>query len=182
VCLWHSDHNSFFLQVFTSIIHGLLAVVALNQGLPIGTRNETMYKLWGLNHTTPGAIAGSAVLVHVSVFPLRFEMMLKSVQARWALSQDDYLQERGVSTGINWLSKFESYLNYLLQGLHQHKASVLNIFQVWDETFFPNANTSLAGKCGQSSNNEESMRNALEAWNADEEDLGNSEGMAATLN
>jgi hypothetical protein len=99
--------------------------------------------------------------------------LLISIQGRWALSRDEYLQERGLSTGINWLSDFECYLKYLLQGLQQHKASVLNIFRVWDETFFPNADTSLSGKRGQDlANNEQSTRDALDALNADVEDLG----------
>jgi hypothetical protein len=72
-----------------------------------------------------------------------------------------------------------------LQGLQQHKASVLNIFRVWDETFFPNTDTSLSGKRhgGQDSNNEQSTKDALDALNADEEDLGelgNTDGEADT--
>ena len=81
------------------------------------------------------------------------------------------LQERGISTGIDWRTEFECYLQYLLQGLQQHKASVLNIFRTWDSIFFPNTDTSLSRNCGQGSNSEESTRNALNALNADEEDL-----------
>lgn len=64
---------------------------------------------------------------------------------------------------------------YLLQGLQQRKASVLNIFRVWDETFFPMTNTSLSGCRDQISNNERSTRDALDALNADKEDLGDDE-------
>jgi len=82
------------------------------------------------------------------------------------------LQEHGLNTGTKWHSEFESYLKYLLQGLQQHKVSVLNIFRTWDNKFFPNTETSLAGQCREGSNNEQSTRDALDALNADEEDLG----------
>jgi len=98
-----------------------------------------------------------------------------SGQARWALSKDEFLQERGLNTGIDWHAELESYFQYLLQGLQQHKASVLNIFRVWDETFFPITNTSLSGRRDQISNNERSTRDALDALNADKEDLGDNE-------
>ena len=92
-------------------------------------------------------------------------------QARWCLSQDDFLQECGLETGIHWHDKFDSYLQYLLQGLQQRKASVLNIFHVWDQTFFAGTDSSL-GRHGQFSDNKQATRDALDALNADEEDLG----------
>jgi hypothetical protein len=133
-----------------------------------------MYKLWGLTHITPGAIAASAMLVRRH-HRLRYDGLLTNRQSRWAPSQDDFLQDRGLNTGIKWHSEFESYLKYLLQGLQQHKASVLNIFRVWDDMFFPNTDTSLAGNHAPGSNNEQSTRDALDALNADKEDLGDNE-------
>jgi hypothetical protein len=82
------------------------------------------------------------------------------------------LQECGISTGIDWMTEFECYLQYLLQGLQQRKVSVLNIFRIWDGIFFPNTDTSLSGNRSQGSNSEKSTRNALDALNVDEEDLG----------
>jgi hypothetical protein len=82
------------------------------------------------------------------------------------------LQERGLNTGIWWQNEFESYLKYLLQGLQKHKASVLNIFRIWDETFFAGTNASLGGRHDQISNNEQATQDAFDALNADEEELG----------
>jgi hypothetical protein len=62
------------------------------------------------------------------------------------LSKDDYLQSKGTATGINWHLEYESYLQYLLKGLQQRKASVMNIFRVWDKTLFPHTSNSLSGK------------------------------------
>jgi hypothetical protein len=64
-------------------------------------------------------------------------------QAHWGLSQDDFSQECGLETGIYWHEEFDCHLQYLLQGLQQKKASVLNIFRVWDKTFFAGTDSSL---------------------------------------
>lgn len=54
-------------QLFVALIHGPGAVVLMAEGQPfIGTWAETMFKLWGLTHTTPGAIATCAMLVRRS--------------------------------------------------------------------------------------------------------------------
>jgi hypothetical protein len=52
-------------QLFATIIYGPNAATVLLRGQPIGssTMNETVAKLWGLTHTTPGAVAISAMLV-----------------------------------------------------------------------------------------------------------------------
>jgi hypothetical protein len=61
----------------------------------------------------------------------------------------------------------ESYLQYLIVGVRERKASVLNIFRLWDKVLFPGTTTSLAGKQTQITNNEESTRDALAALKAD---------------
>ena len=86
-------------------------------------------------------------------------------QACWALSQDEQLQKRGFYTGIDWFREFEIYLEYLIKGLHQRKASVRRIFKVWDEALFPDTTNSLAGGRGASG---EDVRAALDALNADD--------------
>jgi hypothetical protein len=138
-----------------------------------------MFKLWSLKNTTPGAIAACAMLVRICIFHALFlaDHDHTNEQARWGLSQDDFLQERGLETGIHWHEEFDSYLQYLLQGLQQKKTSVLNIFRVWDQTFFAGTDSSL-GRHGQFSNNKQSTRDALDALNADEEDLGDGDGDA----
>ena len=78
--------------------------------------------------------------------------------------QDKQLQKHGFYTGIDWFWEFEIYLEYLIKGLHQCKASVQCIFKVWDETLFPDTTNSLAG--GRAASRED-VRAALDALNAD---------------
>ena len=66
--------------------------------------------------------------------------------------------------GIDWFWEFEIYLEYLIKGLHQRKASVRCIFKVWDEALFPDTTNSLAGGRGAS---REDVREASDALNAD---------------
>lgn len=96
-------------------------------------------------------------------------------QARWALSKDDCLQSKGTATGINWHLEYECYLQYLVKGLRQRKISVINIFRVWDKTLFPHTSKSLSGKSMQITTTVEATRDALDALNADNEDLGGDE-------
>ncbi|KAJ7262627.1 hypothetical protein C8J57DRAFT_1632582 [Mycena rebaudengoi] len=124
------DLNTIFLgeilfRVFCAIIHGRKTALAMIHNLP-GSHNQTVYHLWGLNKTTPGAIAACAVL------------------AIWTLSADEQLQTKGAITGIDWLARFEFYLKYLTIGLEERRASVINIFKVWDTKFFPDSDASMA--------------------------------------
>jgi hypothetical protein len=103
------------------------------------------------------------------------------LQARWALSKDDYLQSKGTTTGINWHLEYESYLQYLLKGLRQRKASVVNIFRVWDKTLFPHTSDSLSRKSMHITTTVEATRDALDALNADgvdDEDPGENDNEA----
>ena len=89
-----------------------------------------------------------------------------------ALSKDDCLQSKGTATGINWHLEYESYLQYLLKGLRQRKASIVNIFRVWNKTLFPHTNESLSRKSMHITTTVEATRDALDALNADDEDNG----------
>jgi hypothetical protein len=84
---------------------------------------------------------------------------------------DEKLQKTGTATRIEWFSDFECYLKYLLQGLRHRKASVLNIFKVWDDTLFPNTTDSLSGKPSQAITNEVSTRDVLALLSADSDVL-----------
>lgn len=59
-----------------------------------------------------------------------------------------------------------------MKGLRQRKTSVINIFRVWDRTLFPHTSKSLSGKSMQITTTVEATRDALDALNADNEDLG----------
>ncbi|KAJ7267360.1 hypothetical protein C8J57DRAFT_1616055 [Mycena rebaudengoi] len=108
-----------------AIIHGRKTALAMMHNLP-GSHNQTVYHLWGLNKTTPGAIAACTVL------------------AIWTLLADERLQTKGAITGIDWLARFEFYLKYLTIGLEERRVSVINIFKVWDTKFFPDSDASMA--------------------------------------
>lgn len=151
----------------------------LNGRGPDGSRNETVSKLWGLTRTTPGAIAASAMLVRENTSPATISnhsLLTFKLQGRWALSKDEYLQMKGTATGIDWHLEYECYLQYLHKGLRQHKASVINIFRVWDKTLFPHTDNSLSGRRVHFTTTMEATRDALDALNADAEDLGENDG------
>ncbi|THU75756.1 hypothetical protein K435DRAFT_590977, partial [Dendrothele bispora CBS 962.96] len=64
----------------------------------------------------------------------RSQTMLRTC---WAVSEDNYLQEYGKHTMIDWQQDFESYLMYLLNGIRQKKVCVVELFRLYDEIFFP---------------------------------------------
>ncbi|KAJ7793339.1 hypothetical protein B0H14DRAFT_3498202 [Mycena olivaceomarginata] len=68
-----------------------------------------------------------------------------ALPARWGASTDIKLTPHSAQMGINWQGDFEKYIKYLQNGLDKHKGSVLRIFREWDEIFFPEMGTSLAG-------------------------------------
>ncbi|KII85170.1 hypothetical protein PLICRDRAFT_178915 [Plicaturopsis crispa FD-325 SS-3] len=146
--------NPILFRVFAAIIRGKSAVAAMiANGTPASARrNETVSDLWGCTEITPGAIAMCGVV------------------ARWAISADDCLQEKGKQTGIDWRADFETYLKYLLDGLNNDKTSVKNIFREWNAVFFP-------GQDGRDehSDDDSETRNALDML-ADDEEEGEGEG------
>ncbi len=87
-------------------------------------------------------------------------------QARWALSADELLQAVGSSTGINYFSDYEEYVNLLQTGLLRKKKTTLNIFRQWDLQVFPNTGTSLVG--GSQSQESAGMKKAMALLDADE--------------
>ncbi|KAJ7140985.1 hypothetical protein C8R44DRAFT_604498 [Mycena epipterygia] len=101
--------------VFGAIVHGVSAVPLLKAGKSPTVHVETNDQIWGLQHTTPGDIASSAIA------------------ARFTLSADDSLRKNGTATGINWAADHEirimtMYVKYLTVGIEKRKASVLKIF------------------------------------------------------
>jgi hypothetical protein len=86
------------------------------------------------------------------------------------LSADNEFQEEGAESGICWHDVFDEYFQYLQVGLDQRKASVLQIFHLWDAEFFPNVASTLGAQ--PPSIDEAATANALHALNADEEGLG----------
>ncbi|EGO26545.1 hypothetical protein SERLADRAFT_407295 [Serpula lacrymans var. lacrymans S7.9] len=146
-------------QTMSCIIRGPASVIAMNEGESsrAARNNETMDLKWGLNHTTPGMVAASAVL------------------ARWALSPDECLKEKGNESGIRWHDDFDNYLEYLLSGLQKQKKSVLNIFREWDQVLFPNTSHGLAGQLSNT-DRDQLMQSVMAALNHDEDGYEQPEG------
>jgi len=111
-------------------------------GIQSNPKTDTMARKHGIRHTTPGAIAASAVLVCVPCHSIYIHDLQVS-QSRWALSSDDFLQNVGTNTGINYGKDFEEYLEVLMTGLRKKKRSILNVFKEWDRVIFPNSDSSL---------------------------------------
>ncbi|EGO30798.1 hypothetical protein SERLADRAFT_404811 [Serpula lacrymans var. lacrymans S7.9] len=139
-------------QTTSCIIQGPASIIAMNEGKSSRAAriNETMDLKWGLNHTMPGMITASAVLAH------------------WTLSPDDCLKEKGNKSGICWHNDFDNYLEYLLSGLQKQKKSVFNIFQEWDQVFFPNTSHGLAGQLSNT-DRDQLMQGVMAALNHDED-------------
>ncbi|KAJ6495001.1 hypothetical protein DFH09DRAFT_1103839 [Mycena vulgaris] len=148
------DIDTIFLNpklhlVFAALIRGPSAVPLLKAGKPPIVHAETNDQIWGLQHTTPGAIATSAI----------------AASARFGLSADDSLRENGTVTGINWAADHELYVKYLTTGLEKRKASVFNIFRVWDDIFFPGRGAGLGGRADNGEGG--SVVDVMAALNAD---------------
>ncbi|KAJ7760760.1 hypothetical protein B0H14DRAFT_2461105 [Mycena olivaceomarginata] len=111
---------------------------------------ENMEHIFIMDHTEPGAIAGSAVL------------------AIWALSADTSLRDRGDRTSIDYGARFDQYLEILLVGLREKSESILNIFKEWDRVVFPNSESGYAGTI-QSGPGDGGNQRALEALRAEKQ-------------
>lgn len=93
------------------------------------------------------------------------------------MSADDSLRPHGAQTGIDWQADLEKYINYLQSGLDKRKASVLTIFRMWDEIFFPASDTGLGGKASDN-DGERRMQDVMELLNADDDEAVQEESEA----
>lgn len=155
------------IQVFVSIIRGKSGLSAFKSGSKISI-GSNMGKVLGLTHITPGAIAACCVLVSARLSMANHCNLTFLTQARWALSKDEQLQERGASN-INWADDFDVYLRILMEGLEQRKKPVLEVFRTWDEAIFPStSDQGLASKAKQGEDSNTTMADALEMLRAAE--------------
>ncbi|KAJ7430759.1 hypothetical protein B0H11DRAFT_2390248 [Mycena galericulata] len=95
------------------------------------------------------------------------------VELRWVLSVDETFLPTGSTSAINWQKDFEYYLQLLTEGLLKKKPSIVNIFRVWDNKFYPNSDQGLADGVDSDDEAEEGRQAALEEMNA--EDSGDDE-------
>lgn len=132
-------------------------------------QTETMAQIHEIRNITPGAIATCGVLVCYCRFYRGFCIHnTYFLQARWALSSDDTLQEVGSSTGIRYFNDFEEYLTILETGLRQKKKSIINVIKQWDEKIFPNSDSSLV--TGKKSYESSGLKKAMDFLAADSEE------------
>ncbi|KAJ7657160.1 hypothetical protein DFH06DRAFT_1409273 [Mycena polygramma] len=138
---------------FAAVTLGPKAVTALKKtGKPTPASGKTMSHLWNLDHSTVGSVAAIGILT------------------RWVASADLHLTAKGAQTGINWQADLEDYIEYLQTGLDQRKASVLRIFREWDEIFFPDSETSLAGDGASDEDHEKEKQCVMDLLREDEEE------------
>ncbi|KAJ7646323.1 hypothetical protein DFH06DRAFT_997636, partial [Mycena polygramma] len=121
-------------------------------GKPTPASGKTMWHLWNLDHSIVGSVAAIGILM------------------RWVASADLHLTAKGAQTGINWQADLEDYIEYLQTGLEQRKASVLRIFREWDEIFFPDSETSLAGDGASDKDHEKEKQSVMDLLREDEEE------------
>ncbi|KAF8211915.1 hypothetical protein K438DRAFT_1567586 [Mycena galopus ATCC 62051] len=157
------DARKFFLHEILFITHaaitrGPATAAAMKAGLP-PPKVQSVTNLWHLTHTTLGMVAASAIWV------------------RWVYSVDDIFGPTGATSGIEWQEDFEYYLQLLTEGLQKKKPSIMEVFCMWDQKFYPNSEDSLAGGFDSDDEGAEGRRAALEEMNAEEpEELGDGEG------
>lgn len=59
------------------------------------------------------------------------------LQAIWALSADGELRSTGDRTAIDYVARFDEYLEILTAGLRENSESIENVFREWDRILFP---------------------------------------------
>ena len=89
-------------------------------------------------------------------------------KAIWCLSGDDSLQQRGATTGIDYLVLYENYLKLITNGLQRGKEEFINVIQQWDEVVFPGTDTSIVARKLSSGDTENEIDKEIEKM--DDED------------
>jgi hypothetical protein len=56
------------------------------------------------------------------------------------------LQQRGATTGIDYIVLYEGYLKLIMSGIHHGKTDFINIIQQWDEAVFPETEMSIVAR------------------------------------
>ncbi|KAJ7199826.1 hypothetical protein GGX14DRAFT_401115 [Mycena pura] len=118
--------NMLVIHVAAAILFGPGKARALATGASERSTAQCLADILSIMHTTPGLIAGAAVLT------------------LWTLSIDHELKKKGCQSSLNYKNLHKEYLNYLLVGVNKRKKPVLEIFKVWDAELFPDTETSLA--------------------------------------
>ncbi|KAJ7276676.1 hypothetical protein C8J57DRAFT_1504508 [Mycena rebaudengoi] len=148
------DPSKIFLNPLLFIVHAAItlgpAAAAALKGDLTPAKVQCVAVLWALRRTTPGMIAAAAVWL------------------RWLYSVDDEFLSTGTTSAIEWQMDFEYYLQLLTEGLLKRKPSILNIFRIWDNKFYPNSDEGLANGVDSDDEAEESRRAALEEMNEEE--------------
>ncbi|KAJ7574851.1 hypothetical protein C8J56DRAFT_901783 [Mycena floridula] len=115
-------------KVFCALIRGPRGPIGLLEGKSVKPSTPIMETIHNIHHTTPGAIAASAVL------------------ARWSMSPDVQLKSPGDRTGINYQADFDECLSLILRGMARNKRWVKRLFADWDSVLFPLHPSKYGGK------------------------------------
>ncbi|KAJ7734208.1 hypothetical protein B0H14DRAFT_3614302 [Mycena olivaceomarginata] len=112
-------HHPLLLKVFICIIRGMAAAAKVMEKHAQLPKANVMQRMFNIKHTTPGAIASTAVW------------------AIWLFSGDETFSETGDVTGINFYHCFNEYLDKILEGLWRRQKWAQDLFVFWDSHLFP---------------------------------------------
>ncbi|KAJ7126478.1 hypothetical protein C8R43DRAFT_1135059 [Mycena crocata] len=118
------------MRLFVALIRGVSGASAMLKNDDSDTeitipRTDNMEHIHQIDHTEPGAIAASSVLV-----------------CDLGKSTDTCLRAQGDTTNIDYEGLFDEYLDILTTGLRNKTPSILHVFEEWDRIVFPNARAS----------------------------------------
>ncbi len=114
-----SPANNF--QVFVAIIQGPTVAKELMNGIQSNPKTDTMARKHGIWHTTPGAIAGTVVLVCVLNCIIYEKITLISFSGPLGTFSRWLFTKCGSQYGHQLWKDFEEYLEVLMIGLQKKK-------------------------------------------------------------
>ncbi|KAF7345919.1 hypothetical protein MVEN_01614200 [Mycena venus] len=119
--------HALLLKIFVSSIRGPTSADGVMEKRSQHPKAITMQRIFNIKHTTPGAIAGSAVWTI------------------WLFSADTMFGRIGDVTGINYYHRYNEYLAKILEGLRRRQQWARELFLFWDSHVFPETNGSNFG-------------------------------------
>ncbi|KAJ7483029.1 hypothetical protein B0H11DRAFT_2279866 [Mycena galericulata] len=115
------------LIIYACIIRGPQGAKGLFDGNSKLPAAKVAQRIYDINYTTPGAIAGSAIW------------------AIWLFSSDTQLGSggEGDETQIDYKFYFRTFLRQICEGLRNKAKWAIELFRFWDDVLFPNAEHSV---------------------------------------
>ncbi|KIJ42289.1 hypothetical protein M422DRAFT_254694 [Sphaerobolus stellatus SS14] len=117
---WKMFRNPALMKTYSALVRGVKSIQGLSPDeITKPAAKSTVETKWRVRSITPVAIAMAAVYT------------------RFAASNDRSFQAVGSQTGIGYQEDYEYYLKYLYEGLRLEVPSVQDIFEVWNDIFYP---------------------------------------------